>query len=230
MGTVSPLPTIAVPGQSLAPSSAYAAGPGTHIHASQIHASVCGPVVTIPPENNTTKGAKATLSIARNGSAETSSNGKSKVKDGRWNTLPAVDSVALARVTRVQHRQATLSILVVDPSLSASPSSYSTLDSTTIQNTDLLFPALIRREDVRAVEKDRVIMNDMFRVGDIVRAVVISLGDVQGGYYLSTAGNELGVVFARSERGWVMVPSSWRDMREVGEDGGREARKVAKPF
>jgi len=37
-----------------------------------------------------------------------------------------------------------------------------------------------------------------FRPGDIVRAEVISLGDQQA-YYLSTAKNELGVLFATSQ-------------------------------
>lgn len=71
-------------------------------------------------------------------------------------------------------------------------------------------------------------MEDMFRVGDIVRASVISLGD-QSFYYCSTAGNELGVIMARSEGGNMMFPVSWREMRD-GERGVGELRKVAKPF
>ena len=66
--------------------------------------------------------------------------------------------------------------------------------------------------DVRATEKDRVKIYSSFRPGDIIRAEVvqsslleagdsdrkISLGDQQS-YYLSTAKNELGVLFARSQ-------------------------------
>lgn len=70
-------------------------------------------------------------------------------------------------------------------------------------------------------------MNESFRVGDVVRAVVISLGDERS-YYISTAGNEFGVVVARSEAGNPLVPVSWREMRDVITGKG-ETRKVAKP-
>lgn len=53
------------------------------------------------------------------------------------------------------------------------------------------------------------------------------MGD-QSNYYLSTAGNELGVVMARSSEGNEMVPVSWREMRDVVSGRG-EARKVARP-
>jgi exosome complex component CSL4 len=87
---------------------------------------------------------------------------------------------------------------------------------------------MIRREDIRATEKDKVTISDSFRVGDLVRGVVISLGD-QSNYYLTTAQNELGVVMAESEEGNVMFPVSWREFVD-GRTGRREARKVAKPF
>lgn len=58
----------------------------------------------------------------------------------------------------------------------------------------------IRTQDVRAVEKDKVKIYNSFRPGDIVRAEVISLGDARS-YYLSTAKNELGVIFATSVAG-----------------------------
>jgi exosome complex component CSL4 len=96
-------------------------------------------------------------------------------------------------------------------------------------NTDeLRFQALIRKEDVRAVEKDRVVMDEMFRVGDIVRGSVISLGD-QTFFYLTTARNDLGVVMARSEAGNMMFPVSWKEMRDPVSGAG-ELRKVARPF
>lgn len=65
-------------------------------------------------------------------------------------------------------------------------------------------------------------------MGDVVRAVVISLGDERA-YYCSTARNELGVVLAWSEgTGEAMVPVSWREFEDLGT-GRREGRKVAKP-
>lgn len=90
------------------------------------------------------------------------------------------------------------------------------------------YPGIIRREDVRATEKEKVITSEGFRVGDLVRAVVISLGD-QANYYLSTARNEFGVLMARSEDGNPMVPVSWKEFRDE-VTGRREERKVAKPF
>lgn len=71
-------------------------------------------------------------------------------------------------------------------------------------------------------------MQDSFRVGDLIRAVVISLGD-QGGYYLSTAKNELGVVVARGDGGEVLVPVSWKEVKDL-RTGRGQPRKVAKPF
>jgi exosome complex component CSL4 len=76
-------------------------------------------------------------------------------------------------------------------------------------------------------EKDKVAMNTSFRVGDIIRASVISLGDERS-YYISTAGNEFGVVVAVSEAGNAMVPTSWKEMKDVVTGKG-ESRKVAKP-
>lgn len=70
-------------------------------------------------------------------------------------------------------------------------------------------------------------MNEMFRVGDIVKASVISLGDERS-YYISTAGNEFGVIIARSEVGNPMVPASWKEMKDTITGKG-ETRKVAKP-
>ena len=79
---------------------------------------------------------------------------------------------------------------------------------------------------MRATEIDKVDLHQSFRLGDVVRAQVTSLGDARS-YYLSTAGNELGVVFARSEAGHDMVPISWEQMQcPVTE--AVENRKVAK--
>lgn len=76
-----------------------------------------------------------------------------------------------------------------------------------------------------------MVMGESYRVGDVVRGVVISLGDERT-YFVGTGRNEYGVVMARSEGGGVMCPVSWREMREVegGERGAVELRKVAKPI
>ncbi|PKY03468.1 hypothetical protein P168DRAFT_269741 [Aspergillus campestris IBT 28561] len=203
----SSLPTLAIPGQRLGPVTTYAAGPGTHVQNAHVYASIAGPVVLDPA--NAGSQAKSTLTVSRN--AASTGQKTSAPPSRKYNTLPAVDSIVLARVTRVQKRQVTVSILV----------NHSSAD-------ELRFQALIRKEDVRAVEKDRVVVDEMFRVGDIVRGSVISLGD-QSFYYLTTARNDLGVVMARSEAGNMMFPVSWKEMRDP-VTGQAELRKVARPF
>ncbi|XP_021734753.1 exosome complex component CSL4 [Chenopodium quinoa] len=88
------------------------------------------------------------------------------------------------------------------------------------------FTGVIRQQDVRATEIDKVDMHASFRAGDIVRAVVLSLGDARA-YHLSTAKNELGVVSAESTAGETMIPISWTEM-QCPVTGQIEPRKVAK--
>ena len=261
---------LAVPGQCLGPISSYSAGSGTHISNAHVYASIAGPVIANPVQSNAMLKPILTVSRTYNTTTTTGTTGTTgnfnsniplstaKPKLLKYNTLPSVDSIVLARVTRVQKRQATVAILVVlDDSASASSSSQGQGQGqapgkkpllTTASDNDnmeailstaanpenhsstdeLRFQALIRKEDVRAVEKDRVIMDDMFRVGDIVRGTVISLGD-QSFYYITTARNDFGVVMAMSENGNMMFPVSWKEMRDPVTGIG-EARKVARPF
>ncbi|OAY70383.1 Exosome complex component CSL4 [Ananas comosus] len=88
------------------------------------------------------------------------------------------------------------------------------------------FTGIIRQQDVRATEIDKVDMYQSFRPGDIVRALVLSLGDARA-YYLTTAKNELGVVSAQSIAGGTMIPISWTEM-QCPLTGQVEQRKVAK--
>ncbi|OQD74775.1 hypothetical protein PENDEC_c009G00163 [Penicillium decumbens] len=243
------LPPVAIPGQRLGSVASYSAGPGTHVQQSNIYASIAGPVIVDPAQPKTQT--KSILRISRVSpgpsqavAAPSNTSAPTTKSKPRYNTLPAVDSIVLARVTRVQKRQAAVSILVVlddasaanpDPSKAASDNDNvasiltSAANPENHSNTDeLRFQALIRKEDVRAVEKDRVVMDEMFRVGDIVRGSVISLGD-QSFYYLTTARNDLGVVMARSEAGNMMFPISWKEMRDPVTGTG-EQRKVARPF
>jgi len=127
--------------------------------------------------------------------------------------LPEVGTTVLGKITRTAPRQATLSILA--------------LGATGEHVLKEPFPALIRQQDIRATEIDKVKVNESFRVGDVVRAVVISLGDERS-YYLSTAKNEFGVVLAVSEGGNQMFPVSWKEFQDPVL-GARELRKVAKP-
>ncbi|KAF1971076.1 hypothetical protein BU23DRAFT_472165 [Bimuria novae-zelandiae CBS 107.79] len=213
------LPTLALPGTLLGPSSKYAPGPGTHLHDASIYASLAGTVATSPsPNPATTK--LPLLSISRPSPAATAT--------ANATLLPEVDAQVLARITRLGARFASAEILVVAPSTTTTTTTTTLSSPTEGVVCSTPFGAQIRREDIRATEKDKVTVRDSFRVGDLIRAVVISLGD-QGGYYLSTAKNELGVVVARGEDGEVLVPVSWREVRDM-RTGRGEARKVAKPF
>ena len=88
------------------------------------------------------------------------------------------------------------------------------------------FKGTIKKEHVRAFEIDKVVMYKSFRIGDIVRARVLSRGDKRS-YYLATDRNDLGVVLATSTSGTVMVPVSWELMQDP-ETNVVEYRKVAK--
>ena len=206
------MPALATPGQLLGKIASNAPGSGTHVFESQIYASVTGLVVYAPGAG---RSSKPSISVSRDAAESQAPEPFTRY------TQPEVGSTVLCRVTRVQNRQASTSILVFNPSPSV------IVPYTASTNDELQFQAVLRREDTRSSEKDRIIMNDMFRVGDIVRAFVISLGDERN-YYISTAGNEFGVVVARSEEGNAMVPASWKEMRD-NLTTKSEARKVAKP-
>ncbi|XP_074564721.1 uncharacterized protein LOC141821220 [Curcuma longa] len=123
--------------------------------------------------------------------------------------VPQPGSVVIARVTKVMARMASVDIMCVE--------------SKAVKEK---FTGIIRQQDVRATEIDKVDMHLSFHPGDIVRALVLSLGDARA-YYLSTAKNELGVVSAQSIAGGNMVPISWTEM-QCPLTGQVEHRKVAK--
>ncbi|KAG8834395.1 exosome 3'-_5 exonuclease subunit ski4 (Csl4) [Serendipita sp. 400] len=125
---------------------------------------------------------------------------------------PIENSIVLGTVLRLSSQQATLAIQVVD-------------------NVPLPYgedyTGVIRSQDVRATEKDKIKIADCFRGGDIVAGQVISLGDSRS-YYISTARNDLGVLYATSASGAPMEPYSWEAMY-CPRDGTIEPRKVAQP-
>ncbi|KAL6310032.1 hypothetical protein BKA93DRAFT_757198 [Sparassis latifolia] len=125
---------------------------------------------------------------------------------------PAPNAIVLGSITRLSPQQAVLSITVVD-GVPLPPGEE--------------FAGVVRVQDVRATEKDKVKIADCFRGGDVVKGLVISLGDARS-YYVTTARNDLGVIFATSEAGASMEPVSWQEMR-CPKTGRIEKRKCAKP-
>ncbi|KAB5588436.1 HNH endonuclease [Ceratobasidium theobromae] len=140
-----------------------------------------------------------------------SENGVRPVVAGRAQP-PWPGAIVIGIVTRLSPLQATLSITVVD----GVPLPH---------GEDLT--GVIRVQDVRSTEKDKVKIADCFRGGDVVRGSVISLGDSRS-YYISTTRNDWGVIFATSEAGATMDPISWLEMR-CPKTGLIEKRKCAKP-
>lgn len=133
----------------------------------------------------------------------------SVLRDKHSQVLPTIGAVVTAKVTGVNTRFCKVTILAVEGSPLNEP-----------------FRGTLRKEDIQATEKDKVEIYKSFRPGDIIQARVTSLGDSQS-YFLSTAENELGVVFAMSESGASMIPISWKAM-QCPKTKAKEFRKVAK--
>ena len=70
--------------------------------------------------------------------------------------------MVLSRVTRLTNKQANVAILVVG-------------DEEEGRVCADEWAAVVRREDVRATEKEKVVIGESFRVGDVVRGVVVCL-------------------------------------------------------
>lgn len=201
-------PTIALPGTILGPASKLAPGAGTHVHEGNVVSSLMGQV-TVTASSKAPGPAKRLNKITAPAAEELATVSVSRHGHKR-EILPDVNNIVLARVLRLMPKQAIVVIQQVGD---------------TVLQTE--WQGVIRAQDVRATEKDKVKIYESFKPGDIVRAQVISLGD-QANYYLSTATNELGVIMATSEAGNDMVPISWKEYKDP-ETGISELRKVAKP-
>ena len=123
--------------------------------------------------------------------------------------LPQPGSVVIARVKTVTPRLASCDVVCVNGAA-----------------VDQAFSGIIRQQDVRATEIDKVVLYECFRPGDVVRAAVLSLGD-QRSYYLSTASPELGVVYALSANSGQPLKAIDAHTLECPTTRTREPRKVA---
>ena len=87
---------------------------------------------------------------------------------------------------------------------------------------------VIRREDIRLAEVDKIVLHECFMPGDIVRGLVLSLGDARQ-YFISTAEADYGVLYAKAQAtGNLLTAVSWKEMEDpVTKE--KEPRKVAKP-
>jgi exosome complex component CSL4 len=156
-----PMPTTASPGLALGPAFKYASGSGTYVESGTIYASIAGTVST--SKQATTSGPSQVLSISTAPPATTAVPSRN-VAQG--NILPKVNSVVLAKVTRLGARQINVAILVVDDIVCADA-----------------FAGVVRKEDVRGWEVDKVVLGECFRVGDVIRAVVVSHSESTNTYH-----------------------------------------------
>lgn len=186
------------PGTRIGHTDTQLGGKGTYVRENRIYSSVVGTINMTPLENTIdNKGeAKELIEVI--------------LPNAKQETLvPQIGNMVLARVVKTTTQFAKLEIMCVEG-----------------KTLETEFPGMIRQQDVRATEVDKVVIYESFRPGDIVRAQVISLGDSRS-YYLCTARNELGVVFATSMAGAPMIPISWKEM-QCTKTNIREPRKVAK--
>lgn len=177
------------------------------------------------------------------------------------NNLPKENDIVLVKITKLNAKQAYCELLSVESndniigdsgvgvngdiahtSIGSGGGAQGLTNQSTIASsqstainavaTDLgeSFKGVIRSQDIRSTERDRTKVIESFKPGDIVRAVIISLGDGSN-YYLSTARNDLGVIYAKSDNGAgdSMFPVDWQHMMNP-KTGAVENRKCAKPF
>ncbi|XP_032675376.1 exosome complex component CSL4 [Odontomachus brunneus] len=123
--------------------------------------------------------------------------------------IPAPGDIVTAMVTVVNQRFCKCSIKCVGDIVLTRP-----------------YRGILRKEDVRANDKDKIEMYKSYKPGDIILARVMPMTEAHT-YQLSTAENELGVVIAYSEEGIVMIPISWTQM-QCPKSMCKEFRKVAK--
>ncbi|XP_049880869.1 exosome complex component CSL4 [Pectinophora gossypiella] len=126
--------------------------------------------------------------------------------------LPKTGDIVTAKVMVVNSRQVHCTILCVGPSVLVRP-----------------YRGILKKEDIKSTDKDRIDPYKCFRPGDVILARVLPMTEIHW-YHLSTAENELGVVIATAEgspQGVSMLPISWSEM-QCPKTLVKEPRKVAR--
>jgi len=195
-----------LPGEPLRHADEVRSGPGTYVRGKSVMAAVMGHARTTPAADDADD--KRPLVEVIKGPVVTG-DGTGR---GGGTLLPEVGDEVFARVLRINPRQVWCEIVAVNGKAVNDASG---------------FQGIVRQQDVRATEIDKVDMYESFLPADVIRAKVLSLGD-QRSYYLTTARNELGVVQAKSPfTGEPMVPVSWQEMM-CPSTQVKVPRKVAK--
>ena len=189
---------IVCPGDRLRFAEEFAAGRGTYVRDQHVVAAVVGETRVVPAADGSSDSRPVVEVVRRTtggGAGAVGSGGGGGSEHVGGSLIPQVGDVVFAKITRINPRLCNAEIVCVNG-----------------KAVEDKFAGVIRTQDVRATEADKVDIYDCFLPSDVVRAKVISLGDTRS-YYLSTAENELGVVQAKSPfTGEAMVPVSWQEM------------------
>lgn len=164
--TANEVPKTALPGKVLGPVTKYAPGTGTHVYEGNVVSSLLGHVsiqyLSAPPPTSQAGPAKRLNKITGPASAAAAATELPTITvsrhGGRRDILPDVGHIVLARVLRLMPRQAIVVIQQVEG---------------TVLQTE--WQGVIRVQDVRATEKDKVKVYESFKPGDIVKARVVCL-------------------------------------------------------
>ncbi|ODV82710.1 hypothetical protein CANARDRAFT_239672 [[Candida] arabinofermentans NRRL YB-2248] len=144
-------------------------------------------------------------------------------------STPSENDIVLGRITKISNTRAFMEILNIDTGIKSIQLDSSTLITNLIpSDSGDNFKGIIRSQDIRSTDRDKVKVGECFRPGDVIRAQIISLGDGSN-YYLSTARDDLGVVFAKNKYGKQLYALDWETMVDPSS-GEVERRKCAKPF
>ena len=191
-------------------------GDGTYVYLGKIYAQVAGQVKVLQRKTWHNQDDQDKITVQKTGQGRDDAAEQGEEEDP-GSKQPLTGDVVHARVTKVEDRFAKVDILAVaDAPLNA------------------VFVGIIQQRDVRDFDRDPgPQMHQSFRPGDIIKARVTQ-GVEAGGtsrdasVLLSTAEEELGVIFARSQHtGSLMVPRSWGEF-ECIQTRTKEKRKVAK--
>lgn len=176
---------VVLPGVYIGSLNEYNAGDGVYLRNTDIISNACGTIEILNAGNM-----KPTIQIKSISVSKEKTLHSGNVRQYRH--LQIGDEV-LCQITKIMMNQVNADIIFVGSNKLPKPTR-----------------GVIRREDVRLNEIDKVVMHECFRASDFVKAVVISLGDSKQ-YFLSTAKVELGVFIARHEgSGRFLVPISWK--------------------
>lgn len=127
-------------------------------------------------------------------------------------TTLAVGSPVICRIDRVFPQKAEVTIIA---------------DAQKEQVLRYPMKAQIRIQDTRSFDIDKAAMSDHFFPGDLVRAHMLSIGDMKS-CFVSTVGQDFGVIVAKDPNGMPLFPVDQSHMKNA--DGRVYKRKVARPI